>query len=156
MTNSLKSSLYFTLCLGLTAGCAVAGGKHTPTTGKTSLSSQTGYTAATELQWVDSGFGPLVSPVNGDFSKSRHITYVKFPAGMATPTHTHTHDYVGVVITGVSMHWEPGKPETKKPLSAGAHWFMPGGVQHVSECLPGAECIMAIYQQQSMDFLPVQ
>lgn len=116
---------------------------------------QTRHTAATELAWVDSGFGPLVSPVNGDFSSDRHVTYVKFNAGMATPLHTHTHDYVGIVITGVSMHWEPGKPETKKQLSAGAHWFMPANVKHVSECLPGVECIMAIYQQKHMDFLPV-
>ena len=114
-----------------------------------------GRTAVTELEWVDSGFGPQVSPVNGDFSKDRHITYVRFTAGMTTPLHTHTHDYVGVVITGVTRHWEPGKPETKKLLSAGAHWFMPANVQHVSECLPGTECIMALYQQQAMDFLPV-
>lgn len=116
---------------------------------------QTSHTAATELTWVDSGFGPQVSPVNGDFSKDEHVTYVKFTAGMATPLHTHTHDYVGIVITGVTMHWEPGKPETKKQLSAGAHWFMPANVQHVSECLPGTECIMAIQQKQPMDFLPV-
>ncbi len=118
--------------------------------------SGTVYTGATELKWMDSGFGPTVSPINGDFSKGRHVTYVKFSAGMKTPLHTHTHDYVGIVLSGVSMHWEPGKPETKKPLSAGAHWFMPGNVAHVSECLPGTECIMAIIQKQNMDFLPAK
>ena len=115
---------------------------------------QSTHTAATELHWVNSGFGPQVSPVNGDFSNGEHVTYVKFTAGMATPLHTHTADYVGIVITGVTMHWEPGKPETEKQLSAGAHWFMPANVRHVSECLPGAECIMALYQSSSMDFLP--
>ena len=118
--------------------------------------SNTDYTEASELTWVKAPFGPDVSMVNGDFSKGGHVTYVKFPAGMATPLHTHTHDYVGIVVTGVSMHWEPGKPETKKKLSAGAHWFMPGNVKHVSECLAGSECIMAIYQQDAMDFLPEQ
>jgi len=54
------------------------------------------------------------------------------------------------------MHWEPGKPETKKQLGAGAHWFIPGDLPHVSECLPGAECLMALYQRASMDFLPVK
>jgi len=112
------------------------------------------HTASNELRWIDSGFGPSVSAVNGDFSSGAHITYVKFSAGMTTPLHTHSHDYVGIVLTGVSMHWLPGKPETKKKLSAGAHWFMPANVEHVSECLPGVECIMALYQQNSMDFLP--
>jgi len=115
----------------------------------------TSHTAATELEWMDSGFGPLVSPVQGDFSSGGHVTYVKFSAGMVTPLHTHSHDYVGIVLTGVSMHWEPGKPETRKQLSAGAHWFMPANIQHVSECLPGVECIMALYQQKFMDFMPV-
>lgn len=114
------------------------------------------HTAATELVWGASGFGPEVSPVHGDLANEAHVTYVKFKAGMATPLHTHTADYVGIVITGVTMHWEPGKPETRKELSAGAHWFMPGDVRHVSECLPGAECIMAIQQQRPMDFLPVE
>lgn len=118
--------------------------------------SGTAYTEASELAWVKAPFGPDVSMVNGDFSKEGHITYVRFPAGFATPLHTHSHDYVGVVITGVSMHWEPGKPETKKKLSAGAHWFMPENVKHVSECLPGAECIMAIYQKAAMDFIADQ
>ncbi len=115
----------------------------------------TNHTSATELKWVESGFGPTVSPVNGDASKGDHVTYVKFTAGMTTPLHTHTHDYVGIVLSGVSMHWEPGKPETKKQLSAGAHWFMPGNVAHVSECLPGAECVMAIIQKANIDFIPV-
>ncbi len=134
------------LILGGVAACATVSAKNDITAERT---------AATELQWVESGFGPQVSPVDGSFSNARHITYVKFTAGMATPLHTHTHDYVGIVLTGVTRHWEPGKPESKKQLSAGAHWFMPANVQHVSECLPGSECIMALYQQDAMDFLPV-
>ncbi|MFK7992764.1 MAG: hypothetical protein AB8B87_01410 [Granulosicoccus sp.] len=114
------------------------------------------HTAATELLWVDSGFGPQVSPVFGQLSKGGHVTFVKFAAGMTTPLHKHTHDYTGVVITGISMHWEPGRPETKKQLSAGAHWFMPANVEHVSECLPGVECIMALYQNDFMDFIPAK
>ncbi len=148
MKNILRKLFLSTIAVTVTTGCAIAGGN--------AVAGKTGHTSVTELKWMDSGFGPTVSPVFGDFSKSNHITYVKFPAGMKTPAHTHSHDYVGLVITGVSMHWEPGKPETKKPLSAGSHWFMPGGVQHISECLPGSECIMAIYQKNRMDFTPVQ
>lgn len=134
--------------LAVTAACVAAA--------TTQVEGQSTRTAATELHWVDSGFGPEVSPVNGDFSKGQHVTYVKFAAGMVTPLHTHTADYVGIVITGVTRHWEPEKPATKTLLSAGAHWFMPANVPHVSECLPGIECIMALYQSSSMDFLPIE
>ncbi|MBX2839600.1 MAG: DUF4437 domain-containing protein [Gammaproteobacteria bacterium] len=121
-----------------------------------SKTSESARTSEGELQWLDSGFGPTVSPVFGDFSKSTHVTFVRFTSGMTTPLHTHTADYTGVVLTGVTKHWEPGKPETEKTLPAGSHWFIPGGVPHVSECLPGAECVMALYQQGAMDFKPVE
>ena len=112
--------------------------------------------AINEIQWGQTPFGPLASPVSGNFAEGAHITYVKFKSGMATPLHTHSHDYVGIVVTGTTRHYTPGKPETEKLLPAGSHWFMPGGEPHISECIPGAECIMAIYQTDSMDFHPVQ
>ena len=146
MKPSIRTLTYLFVLLAVTSAVVVA-----DSTENVHLST---HTAATELHWVDSGFGPQVSPVIGDFSKGEHVTYVKFTAGMTTSLHTHTADYVGIVITGVTMHWEPGKSETEKQLSTGAHWFMPADVRHVSECLPGAECIMALYQSRPMDFLP--
>ena len=144
--NRYTGTLRAVLILAATAATTIASG---------SATEQTSHTAATELQWGPSGFGPQISPVNGHPAEGKHVTYVKFTAGMKTELHTHSVDYVGIVISGVTMHWEPGKPDTEKQLSTGAHWFVPADVPHVSECLPGAECIMAIYQQGAMDFLPV-
>ena len=109
-----------------------------------------------ELKWQKTPFGPLASSVSGDFSSTGHTTYIKFPAGMVTPIHTHTHDYVGIVLSGTTMHWEPGKPETQVRLPVGSHWTVPAGVTHVSECLHGEECIMAISQTEAFDFIPVK
>lgn len=148
MSPSIPKLISLLSLLAAVSACAVAV--------SAGLRGETAHTAATELTWADSGFGPRVSAVDGDFSKGSHITYVKFTEGMATQLHTHTHDYTGIVITGTTMHWEPGKPETRKQLSAGAHWFVPANVPHVSECLPGMECLMAIYQNDPMDFLPVE
>ncbi len=111
-------------------------------------------TPAGDIAWGETPFGPLASSVFGDFLAGQHITFIKFPAGMQTPVHTHTHDYVGIVISGVTRHFEPGKPETKVDLPAGSHWSIPADLLHVSECLPGADCVMAIYQDESFDFHP--
>lgn len=111
-------------------------------------------TAAEDVEWVETPFGPLAAPVSGNFTEGQHITFVKFPAGMKTPVHTHSHDYTGIVLTGVTRHFEPGKPETETPLPAGSHWSIPAGLPHISECLPGADCIMALYQADKFDFLP--
>jgi beta-alanine degradation protein BauB len=112
------------------------------------------HTAVYELEWAQTPFGPEAAPVAGDFTNGQHITYIKFPAGMVTPVHTHSTDYVGVVITGVTRHWLPGKPESKKILPAGSHWAIPANIDHVSECLSGVECVMAIYQDAAFDFVP--
>lgn len=113
------------------------------------------HASASELAWTRTPFGPDVTPVSGDFANGRHITLVKFPAGMITPVHTHSADYVGVVISGVTMHWLPGEPQTQKRLPVGSHWSIPGGREHVSECLPGADCVMAIYQAEAFNFQPI-
>lgn len=111
-------------------------------------------TPADAVAWGETPFGPLASSVSGDFSAGQHITFIKFPAGLKTPVHTHSHDYVGIVISGVTRHFEPGKPETEVDLPVGSHWSIPADLPHVSECLPGADCVMAIYQDESFDFHP--
>lgn len=143
--NALSKRILLFFLVSTFGACAVV---------TASNGSQSARTAVNELAWVDSGFGPEVSPVSGDFSSTEHVTFVKFKAGMVTPLHTHSADYVGVMMSGVSKHWEPGKPETQKTLSAGSHWSIPKDVPHVSECLDGIDCLMAIYQKQPMDFLP--
>lgn len=114
------------------------------------------FVASTELQWQPTEFGPFVHSVSGDFSQGAHITYVKFAAGMKTPLHTHSAAYVGVVLSGTTRHWIVGRPETAKLLPAGSHWAMPAQVRHISECLPGLECVMALYQDAAFDFVAVE
>ena len=116
----------------------------------------TKHTPSTKLKWTKAPFGPDVAPVAGDFTSGEHITYVKFTAGMKTPIHIHSANYVGVVISGVSRHWEPGKPNTRKRLSAGSHWRVKANIPHISECLPGLECVFALYQKEAFDFIPLE
>jgi len=119
-----------------------------------SLKRPTNATPA-DLRWADTGLGPLASPVSGDFTRGAHVTYLKFASGMKTSLHTHSADYVGIVVAGNARHVVKGMPETEKILPPGSHWFMPANLEHVSECLPGAECIFALIQNDKFDFLEV-
>ena len=112
-------------------------------------------TPTLNLRWVETPIGPMASPVSGDFTTGAHITYLKFPAGMKTPPHTHSADYVGIVISGNTRHTVKGVPETERTLPPGSHWFMPANVEHVSECIQGTECVMALIQGEKFDFLEV-
>ena len=113
-------------------------------------------TPTSDLQWIETPIGPMASPVSGDFTKGAHITYLRFPAGAKTPLHTHSTDYVGIVLSGNTRHTVKGVAETNRILPPGSHWFMPANVEHVSECVPGAECVMALVQGEKFDFLEVR
>ena len=113
------------------------------------------HTALDEIKWGPTPFGPEAAIVSGDFSSGKHISYIKFTAGMKTPMHTHSQPYIGLVISGTTKHWIPDQPNTEKLLPAGSHWSIPANVEHVSECLDGSDCVMAIFQEQAFDFIPV-
>jgi quercetin dioxygenase-like cupin family protein len=109
-------------------------------------------TTREQQPWIETGFGPLAAPVMGDFTAGPHMSLIRFPAGFASPVHTHSATYYGVVAAGTARHYEPGRPETETVLTPGSTWVMPGGLPHVSECLPGAECIFVLYQDEPLDF----
>jgi quercetin dioxygenase-like cupin family protein len=111
---------------------------------------------ATDLKWLPTPVGAMASPVRGDFTQGAHITYLKFRAGAKTAAHTHTADYVGIVLSGRMRHEAKGAPETMRVLGAGSHWSMPGDAEHVSECLPGEDCMLVIIQEEKFDFLPLK
>ena len=43
---------------------------------------------------------------------------------------------------------------TGKPPMREAFEPLPGGVEHISKCYPGADCIVAFMQKEKMDFIP--
>ena len=106
---------------------------------------------STEIQWGESGLGPLVSPLIGNTMASEHVTYFRFPGGATLPMHTHEHGYTGIVVSGVMRHYVRGEEASARQLPAGSNWSMPGTVEHVSECLPGAECIAVMIQDGAFD-----
>ena len=115
----------------------------------------TSRTPAADVKWMDTGFGPQAAPISGDFTKGKHLSFIRFKAGFKTPLHTHSHDYVGIVVVGQARHFEPGKPETETVLGPGSYWSVKGNVPHISECLPGEDCIFALSQDDSFDIKPV-
>lgn len=113
-------------------------------------------TTVNELNWHAVSDGRSVSPIYGDMKSGKHITFVKFAPGLKTEPHTHSKDYVGIVVKGTMRHHQPGFPETNTLLPTGSHWSMPANVVHISECLPGSECVFAMYQEAAFDRKPAK
>ena len=146
--NSLRLSCALALCgmVAATTGVALAASH---------AAKQATHTPLSDVKWTKSS-GVEVFTAFGDASKGPHLTYVKFTPGQVSPLHTHSADYTGVVVAGTGRHYLPGKPETKTELPVGSTWFIPADVEHISECMPGAACIFAVYQQGPNDFIEVK
>ena len=109
-------------------------------------------TPSDKVTWLDTPFGVQASPVMGDFSKGKHVTFIKFKAGTSTPPHIHSHDYVGVVVKGRGVHYVPSE-KNPTPLKAGSTWTVPANVEHISGCLKGEDCVFALYQDEPFDYV---
>lgn len=93
-------------------------------------------------------------PAFGDFSKGSHGTFLRMPAKFVSPLHNHTADYFGVVIQGVMVNAQPGKPEV--PLPAGSYYFQKGRENHVTKCISDTDCLFFVYQPDKFDFVPAK
>lgn len=99
---------------------------------------------------------PALAPIDGDAQKGGFVAYLKLPAGFESPPHAHTNDYWAVMVQGSMTHWAAagGSEKDSKKLGVGDMTFMPGKLEHVSKCYPGADCIAVLYQKGKMDFIP--
>lgn len=94
----------------------------------------------------------MAGPAYGDLTKGPHGTFVKMPAGFVSPLHTHTDDYIGVVISGVGENALPGGEEIRLP--AGSYWFQRGKEAHITKCVSQTDCLFFIYQTGKFDYVP--
>jgi hypothetical protein len=101
---------------------------------------------------------PAVAPIVGDPTKGPFEAYLKLPAGLVSPPHAHTNDYWAVLVQGKMAHWAVagGSEKDAVPMAIGDLVHMPGKVEHISKCYPGADCIAVIMQKGKMDFLPAK
>ncbi len=144
--SGLLRSVAFLAVIGL-AQPAVAGPDDTEGTARTTYE---------EIEWNEFPGGRAIADVVGNFKTGPHLKFVRFGAGVKTPPHIHSHDYVGIVVKGRARHFEPGNPSTETILEPGSTWSINAGVPHISECLEGSECLFATQSDGPFDSAPAE
>lgn len=96
----------------------------------------------------------FAGPAFGDLTKGKHGTFIKMPAGFVSPVHSHTEDYLAVVIKGVGENGPAGAADV--PLPAGSYWFQRGEEPHVTKCLSQEDCLFFLYQPGKFDYVTAQ
>ena len=105
----------------------------------------------TDRKFFDTGVGLFAAPAWGDLQKGAHGTYVRMPAGFVSKPHTHTDDYVAVVISGVGANGLPGSADVALP--AGSSWSQKGKEVHVTKCLSSVDCLFFVVQPAKFDYV---
>ena len=108
-------------------------------------------TTYSDIKWKELPGNRAIANIQGDFTKAAHLKFIKLNAGDKTQAHIHSHSYTGIVVTGTARHYEPSKPETQTVLPVGSYWTIPANVVHISECLPGNDCIFVTQSDGAFD-----
>ena len=88
----------------------------------------------------------------GDFGKTEHGTFGKFPGNFQTPFHTHSGAYHGVVIKGTMSN--PFKNEKNPPvMKPGSYWFVPANSVHATACISVEPCQFYFHAAGNFDFV---
>ncbi len=90
----------------------------------------------------------------GNRTTGAHGTVGEFIAGGASPAHTHTFSYHGVVLSGTMVNPFLGQPiDEARQLRTGDYWFVPAGVDHVTACVSKQPCTFYFHSEGLFDFL---
>lgn len=115
---------------------------------------QAKYVSRDEVKFKDIG-GPKLGTLYGDADKGPFGGLLQLPGGFESPWHSHSGDYEAVQVSGTSKHWVKGEDGAKaKKLPPGSYWTMPGGMDHISACEKGADCVVFVWQKTKFDFVP--
>ena len=113
---------------------------------------------AGDLKWMDldptGAPGVKIADAWGDHTKGAFGAFVKFPAGFATPLHTHTNAFKIVIVSGTFVQVPDGKPEFR--LGPGSYMWQPGGnYKHTTSCDAASDCVFFTQANGKFDLKPV-
>lgn len=105
-----------------------------------------------DLNFVEISPFAQFATVWGDRESGPHGTFGNFNPESASPLHTHSVAYHGIVISGTLIN--PFNGETDPvPLTTGSYWFVPAGVPHVTACISDESCRFYFHAEGAFDFL---
>ena len=105
-----------------------------------------------DVKWTP-GAIPQVSMVvvDGDPAKGASHFFLKYSAGLVTPSHHHSADHYVVLIGGNLTVSADGK-ETK--LTPGSYFAFTGKQPHVAKCEGTQDCVMFVDSRGAWDVVP--
>ncbi|HVP62342.1 MAG TPA: cupin domain-containing protein [Myxococcaceae bacterium] len=93
--------------------------------------------------------GPAMAVLWGDPKKGPVGFLLRFPAGAKVPSHVHSSDYRGIVISGEFSHAAAREPTVT--LGPGSYWSQRGKLLHENACSPAGPCVVYLTAPHGFD-----
>lgn len=138
------------IILSTLAGCYSTAGAERPSAGAPAVPSpvdtpQFERTTADAVPYQQLFPGASVSVLYGGMDQGVPTLQLgKIGAGVTFPVHSHSSGYHAVVVAGRFQHWEEGDAERGPIMTAGSHYYQPGGNLHYDSCLGPEDCILTV------------
>lgn len=112
------------------------------------------FRTAAQLKWVDvpDAKGVQEAVLWGDPAKGAHGSQNRFAAGTELPLHTHTNSMRGVILSGTLVITPEGGKAAE--LGPGSYFLAPGGMNHMTSCKAGADCVVYLHMSGAFDMKP--
>ena len=108
---------------------------------------------AGDIKWTDVPDFPGVqmAVLEGDPSKGAGHFLIKLKDGFVAPLHHHSSDHFATVLSGTMSFTVDGQ-ETLLP--AGSFFVFKGKKEHITKCVPGADCVLSVDVRGKWDVVP--
>ena len=108
---------------------------------------------AADLKWTDVPDFPGVqmAVLDGDPAKGAGHFLIKLKDGFVTPLHHHTSDHFATVLSGTLSFTVDGKETLLPP---GSFFVFKGKKEHITKCVPGADCVLSVDVRGKWDVVP--
>lgn len=107
--------------------------------------------AAEELKWTALPGIPGAEQAHlvGDVGREAHRAFFRYPVGLASPLHSHSHGDRGVIVSGMLSLAVEGAPP--KRLGPGSFFSLAAGVPHVTTVVGDKPCVFYMEREGPFD-----
>ncbi len=84
------------------------------------------------------------------FGAGAMLNLIEFEAGATVPLHSHAHEQLGIVLSGMQALVVEGEAHELGPMEG---YVLPGGVEHSAYCGPEGALVLDIFQPVREDYL---
>jgi quercetin dioxygenase-like cupin family protein len=115
-------------------------------------------TAAADVQWApfnpEQPEGIQLAILQGNPSEGAFAALVKFPAGHASPVHSHPANFTGLTVSGTVQNGRSA--DDNVTMGAGTVWTQPANEVHYTGCTEDADCIVVAHMDGAMGMAPAE